>query len=49
MLKTRRVWTDNIKIDLKGVEGKNVNCVYMVQNKKKWRAVVKTRLKFGAQ
>ena len=34
-LKTRRVWADNIKMDLNDIEGKNVDWVCVVQDKKK--------------
>jgi hypothetical protein len=41
----RSIWEDNIKMALKEVEWEVVDCIYMVQNKDKWRALVNMVMK----
>jgi hypothetical protein len=37
-----RTWKDNIKMDLQKVEGCGGDCVELVQDRDRWRALVST-------
>jgi hypothetical protein len=38
----RRRWVDNIKIDLREVGFRDVNCIHLAQDRDRWRALVNT-------
>jgi hypothetical protein len=38
----RRRWEDNIKIDLREIGFGYVDCIYLAQDRDRWRALVKT-------
>jgi hypothetical protein len=45
----RRMWVDNIKMDLRDIGGDGVNCIDMAQNRDHWRALVNTVLNLRVQ
>jgi ActR/RegA family two-component response regulator len=38
----RRRWNDNIKMDLKVIDGEGVDWIDLAEDRSKWRAVVNT-------
>ena len=42
----RRRWEDNIRMDIKNVVSESVDWIDLVQDRDKWRAVVKTVMNF---
>jgi hypothetical protein len=38
----RRRWEDNIKMDLREIGFEDVDCIYLAQDRDRWRAVVNT-------
>jgi hypothetical protein len=40
----KRIWEDNIKINIKEIGWDGVDCVTVAQNSGKWRAVVNTAI-----
>jgi hypothetical protein len=42
-----RIWGDNIKVDLKEIGFIDVDSIHLVQDRDKWRAVVKTVMNIG--
>jgi hypothetical protein len=46
--RSRHKWKDSIKTDLKEIEWKNVDWIYLTQDTEKWRAAAKTVLHFSA-
>jgi hypothetical protein len=45
-VKTRRVWEDNITIDIKEVGWEDVDWINLARGRFKWRAVVTAVMKF---
>jgi hypothetical protein len=45
--RSRHRWKDSIKTDLKEIEWKNVDWIYITHDKEKWRAAAKTVLNFS--
>jgi len=43
----RRKWNDSIKTGLKEIEWKNLDWIYLTQDKEKWRAAAKIVLNFS--
>jgi hypothetical protein len=42
----RRRWEDNIRMDLREIGWKVVDCIHLAQDRDQWRAVVNTVTKF---
>jgi hypothetical protein len=43
----RRMWTDNVKIDLREIGWDDVDWIDMGQDRDRWTALVNTVIKFG--
>jgi hypothetical protein len=40
LVRPKRRWVDNIKMDLRDIEWDCMDCIYLAQDRDKWRAVV---------
>jgi glucose dehydrogenase len=44
--RTRHRWVENVKIDFRGIEWGDVDCIDLAQDRGKWRALVNTATNF---
>jgi hypothetical protein len=45
----RRMWEDNIKMDVRDIKWGSMNLIYPAQNRDQWRALVNTVMNTGVQ